>query len=109
MSQLWKLNGNKLKNGEGFWYSADVWNFTTKDDLVYVENISKSKVLGTTNNNKVILEDFKGDKAGQLWKKSMPNAEGYFNLENSVVPKVLTFMQSTSSSGLEIKGNITLR
>ena len=43
------------------------------------------------------------------WSSSNLVVLGYFNLENSVVPKVLTFMQSTSSSGLEIKGNITLR
>ena len=104
-SQLWKLHGNKLRNVEGFWYSLDEWNFKTKDDLIYIENISKAKVLGTTNDSKVILEDFKVDKAGQLWKKGIPNAEGCFTLENSIVPKVITFI----SGHLEIKGNITLR
>ena len=54
----------------------------------------------------VDLEDFQEGKAKQLWKKGDPNAEGYFTLENSNVPKVLT---ADSSSDLKIKGNITLR
>ena len=29
--------------------SNDAWNFTTKDGKIYVENISKRKVLGTTS------------------------------------------------------------
>ena len=29
--------------------SNDAWNLTTKDGLIYVENISKIKVLGTTS------------------------------------------------------------
>ena len=95
----------KLRNAEGFWYSLDEWNFKTNDDLIYIENISKAKGLGTANDSKVILEDFKVDKAGQLWKKGIPNAEGFFTFENSVVPKVITFI----SGHLEIKGNKSQR
>ena len=73
--------------------------------MIYIENLSKAKVLGTINDSKVILEVFKEDKAGQLWKKGMPNANGYFTLENSEVPEVLT---AVSFYNLEIKGNITL-
>jgi hypothetical protein len=29
------------------WMSDEEWNFKTKDDLIYIENISKRKVLGT--------------------------------------------------------------
>ena len=75
----------------------------------------------------VILEDFEENKAEQLWKKGVPNDEGYFTLENSKVPqvtrhprmreqiatlensKVPLMMTATSSIRLEIKGNITLR
>ena len=100
-----------LHNKEGLWKSNDMWNFTVKEaipkkELIYVENINETKVLGTTNDGKVILEIFEEDKAKQLWKKGEPNAEGYFILENSSVPKVLT---ASSSSDLEIQGNITLR
>ena len=95
-----------LKTKEGLWTSADEWNFKTKDDLIYIENITNTKVLGTTIDGKVILEDFEEDKPEQLWKKGEPNAEGYFTLENSKFPKLMT---GISSSGLEIKGNLTLR
>ena len=58
-----------------------MWNFKTKnDDFIYIENISKTKFLGTTSDGQVILEDFEENKAEQLWKKGMPNAEGYFTL-----------------------------
>ena len=106
-SQLWKMSDDVLRNGEDlFWTSDDVWNFKTKDDFIYIENISKAKVLGTTNNSKAILEVLKEDKAGQLWKKGIPDTNGYFTLENSKVPKIMT---AISSSILQIKGNITLR
>ena len=62
--------------------SDDKWNFKNKDDLIYIENISKTKVLEATDDDKVILEDFEDDKAEQLWKKGEPNAKGYFTLEN---------------------------
>ena len=100
--------------------SDDEWNFKTKDDMIYIENISKTKVLGTSkilptlqgfdsnfdydnNDNLVILQDFEEDKAEQLWKKGEPNAEGYFTLENFKVSK---FMTATSSTSLELKGNM---
>ena len=83
--QRWRLDGNVLKNQAGHWESADAWNFKTKDDdLIYIENISKAKFLGTTIDGKVILEDFEENKAGQLWEKGMPNGEGYFTLTNGL-------------------------
>ena len=83
------------------------WNFKPKDDLIYIENISKAKVLGITDDNKVILEDFEEDKAEQLWKKGDASLDGYFILESSKVPKVLT--SSILTETLEIKGNINQR
>ena len=53
-------------------------NFTAKNDLIYVDD--------------------------QIWKKGEPNCQGYFTLENSQVPKVMT---AISSQSLEIQGNIT--
>ena len=116
-SQLWKLDGNVLKNLDEKWMSDEEWNFKAKDDLIYIENISHTKVLGATSEGEVILEDFEEDKAEQLWKKGEPkdfasevfrepDAEGYFTLENSKEPK---FMTAISESCLEIRGNITLR
>ena len=96
-----------LKDKTGLWKSVDSWTFKTKgDDLIYVENTSKTKVLGATSNGKVIQEVSVEGKANQLWKKGKPDAEDYFTLENSGELKVLT---AISESGLEIKGNITLR
>ena len=84
-----------------------MWIFKPKDDdLIYINNTSKAKVLGATSDGKVILEDFEEGKAHQLWKKVYLDAEDYFTLENSRVPKVLT---AISESSLEIKGNITMR
>ena len=69
--------------------------------------MSKTKVLSAKSHSEVILEDFEGGKAEQLWKKGEPDAEGYFTLENYyVLPK---FMTAISESGLKIKGNITMR
>ena len=96
-----------LKNKAGLWKSVDSWTFKTKDDdLIYIENTSKTKVLGATSNGKVIQEFSVEGKANQLWKKGKPDAEDYFTLENSGEPKVLT---AISESGLEIKGNIIMR
>ena len=93
-----------LQNKDGLWTSDEDWNFKTKDDLIYIENISKTKVLGTSNDGEVVLEDFEEDKTEQLWKIGEYKAKGYFTIENSKVPKVMT---AISSSSLEIKGNRT--
>ena len=78
-----------------------MWNFTSKEDLICIENINRKKVLGTTNDSKVMLEVINEDKAGQLWKKGMPDPEGYFTLENYDVPKVLT---GNYGGDFELKG-----
>ena len=75
-----------------------------EEDLICIENINKNKIWGTTNDGKVILENFEEGKDGQLWKKGEPDAEGYFTLENYKWSK---FMTATSSTTLEVKGNIT--
>ena len=54
---------------------------------------------------KVTLETFE-DKAEQLWEKGEPDAEGYFTLKNSGIPKAIA---AISESRLESKGNMTLR
>ena len=97
-----------LKNKEELWKSADSWNviFKEGDDLFYIENTSKTKVLTAANNHQVILEDFEEDKAEQLWKVGEADAEGYCMLESSVVPKTETVpkvLTAISESGLEIR------
>ena len=96
-----------LKNEAELWKSVDSWIFKTKDDdMIYIENTSKTKVLGATSDGKVIQEISVEGKTNQLWKKGKPDAEDYFTLENSGELKVLT---AISESGLEIKGNIIMR
>ena len=117
--QFWKLEGLELKNKAKLWMSNDKWNFKTKerdlatstfalfqpgslkDNLIYLENISKKKVLGITRTGEVIEEDFVEDKPGQLWKRGVPDAEGFSVLENSESEKVMT---AISLSILKIKG-----
>jgi hypothetical protein len=95
-----------LQNKKGLWKSAMKWKFTSKGDLIRIENIQKKKVWGTTNDSTVKLENSEDDNDGQLWKKGKPNNKGYFTLENCKAKKFLTPVSSTS---LELKGNITLR
>ena len=93
-----------LKNKAGVWKSVDSRNFphfTTKDDdWFYIKNNS-TEVFEATSDGKVIQEVLVEGKADQIWKKGEPDAEGYFTLQNSGEPKVLT---AISESSLEIKG-----
>ena len=99
-----------LKNKAGVWKSVDSWNFRPYGSYIYIENTSKENkvwTLGVSTSLKVTLElDTLNGNAKQLWKKGDTDAEGFHTLENSAVPKVIT---AISESGLEIKGNITLR
>ena len=92
-----------LKNKVGAWKSDDNWEFKPQiNGLIYIENTSKAKVLGSTSDGKVIEEvKVVKIKAEQLWKKGEPDAEGYFTLQSSGDPKVLTALSEIS---LEIKG-----
>ena len=85
--------------------SDEEWNFKTKDEFIYIENISQKKFLETSSDGDVILKDFEEDKAHQLWKKGKPDKEGFFTLESEVF--TLT-ANSSNSSILHIRGNITL-
>ena len=111
-----------LRNKEGLWVwpSSEKWNFATNGDLIYIVNVSKSKFLGTIQSGEVIFEDFEKDKAEQLWKKGEPNSEGFFTLENSKMPKLLTASSEKQTpltvrtvhidpTNLEVSGNITMR
>ena len=99
-----------LQNRYGLWKSRDMWNFTPKEDLIFIGNTNKAKVWGTTNDGEVILENFEEDKDGQLWKKGELNAEGYFTLENYKVSKFVTSPSAPPWGGLnpslKLKGNI---
>ena len=64
-----------------------MWIFKPKDDLIYIANTPKTKVVGDTSNS-------------FFRKKGELDDEDY---ENSGVPKVST---AISESSLKIKGNI---
>ena len=91
-----------------------MWIFKTKDDdndgydddVFYIENTSKTKVLEAKSDGKVDLEGFEEGNPDQLWRKGELDAENYFTLEKDLYPKVLT---AISGSSLEIKGNINMR
>ena len=99
-----------------YWTTAYKKNYSSLENRTHnysffsgyhcIENINKTKVWGTTNDGKVILENFVEGKSQQLWKKGEPDDEGYFTLENFKGTKVIT---AISESGVEIKGKITLR
>ena len=86
--------------------SDEEWNFKTKDELIYIEDISNKKFLESSNDGNVYWMDFEENKPQQLWKRGEPNSEGYFSLKNSIVPK---FMTATSATTLEIKGKLSRR
>ena len=104
--QRWKIVENLLIDKAGLWNSVDSWTFITEDDdEICIQNTSNTMVLGATSENKVIQESLVEDKDAQLWRKGVPDSEGYFTLQNSegLTIKVLT---AISDSSLEIKGNI---
>ena len=99
------MDGNTLTNKANLWTSDDEWNIRTRDKFVHIENISKNKVLGISHDGSIAEEDFVENEPGQLWKRGKPNADGYFILEHSDTPKVMT---GISPSRLEVKGKCKL-
>ena len=98
-----------LENKAGIWKSVDSWVFKSKrGDLIYIENSSKKWVLGAKSDGRVIQEVFVEGKAGQLWKKGKPDAEGYFILYSSLFFGLTKVLTAISENTLEIKGNITM-
>ena len=70
--------------------------------MVYVENTSKNKFLGTFDDvyhDETLLLN----SVGQMWKKGSATNEGYFTLLDPNSQKVLT---ASSSHCLEIKGKL---
>ena len=96
--QLWKLNGTKLFNKANLWNSTDEWNLRAEGKMVYVENTSKNKFLGTFDDvfhDKTLLLN----SVGQMWKMGIATNEGYFTLLDPNSQKVLT---ASSSHCLEM-------
>ena len=103
LDQLWSLNGQNLTN-KGIWHSNDKWNFKnfSDDTMIYIENMSKNKVLGViSNDDEVIEEPMVKFKLGQLWEKGNADKEGSFILRNFESRMILT---AISKNRLAIKG-----
>ena len=102
--QLWKLVNGKFANKSNIWKSNDEWSFKPAEGtMVYIENVSKSKVLGTEN-DLVIEEKFVENKREQIWeisKEGVANSESCFTLKNLATQKFLT---AVSGKRLEVKG-----
>ena len=99
------MDGQNLTN-KGIWHSNDKWNFKnySDDTMIYIENMSKNKVLGViSNNDEVIEEPIVKFKLGQLWQKGNPDKEGSFTIRNFESRMILT---AISTNRLAIKGNI---
>ena len=100
------MNGSKLINKEGLWTSDDDWEVLEKEDTkICIVNLSKHaipKVLSVKHNSvkERVLEQ---DNLGQLWKKGVPNSEGYFTLTSVTSPKVLT---ASPAKKLEVRAII---
>ena len=100
-TQRWKLNINdRLESKDGLWRSIETWILIAKGQEVYIRNNSKGTVLEAHKNGKVTQEFEIEGNANQLWKKGVPDEQGYYTLRNLGRKKVLT---ATSKNRLEIR------
>ena len=85
-----------LTDKANLWQSKYKWKFYENGTLgMYIENISKDKVLGIANDGKV-----NEDSPKQLWERGVADSQGYFYLKNSES----TFLTAMSADTLAIKG-----
>ena len=85
--------------------SIGEWKLKAEGEMFYIENSSNNKVLGATNDGKVVEEDFVLSKGEQLWSKHVITNDGNFTLKNSDAQKLLT----ANPNGLIIRGMIKLK
>ena len=85
------MSGSKLINKEGLWTSNDEWEVIEREDTnIYIANRSNHGRVLSTKQNAVMEKVLVEDDLGQVWKKGVPNNEGYFTLTSVKSPKVLT-------------------
>ena len=97
-----------LENEWEYWASDQEWSFKTKDDLIYIENVSQEKFLERSSDGDVILKDFEEGKAQQLWKKGKLYERGYFTLESQTPDSFTLTASASNSSILQMRGIIIL-
>ena len=99
---MWKLSGTKLINNEGVWNSNDKWSFkTTDDDLIYIENDSKHKVLKVNKFQNVIEDELVSVKNSHLWRKGDTDSNGFFTLQNQQFKQ--KYLNAKSGNKLDIQ------
>ena len=92
-------------NQEGVWDSNDNWSFRTiDDDLIYIENDSKQKVLKAKSKDKVIEDQLVVVKDSYLWRKGEADNNGYFTLENQKFKH--RYLNAKSANKLEIQSKL---
>jgi hypothetical protein len=64
---------------------------------IFLENVSKSKVLGTQDEEVKLVEN----NQGQQWEMGEPNREGYFTITHPSSEKALT---ASFNQNFELKG-----
>ena len=104
--KLWKLDKTlKLTNKANLWVSDGSWTFVEEGGMILIKDSLENKVLGITENGKLILDFFDDNDYGQLWMKGEENNEGYFTLKHYESDKYLT---AVPLNNLELKGNYKL-
>ena len=108
---MWTIEDKKLVSNSDVWQSNHQWNITTNETnpnetMVYIENSLTNKSLVVIENSTTVTVEIlaQNENKQQMWKKGVPNHEGYFTLTypESGSNKVLT---ATNATSLEIKGN----
>ena len=83
-----------LKNKEGLWMSDEEWNFKTKDDLIYIENIGEFVKKTRKNATRVCKLNYFSDNT-QKWKlgknKKLENKEGVWKSDDLWIFKNKSF------------------
>merc|ERR1719319_1745679 len=105
--KLWTIEDNKLVSNSDVWQSNHQWNLNEtnpNETMVYIENKLTNKTLFVIGNNTTVPEKILAqNESKQMWKKGVPNHEGYFFLTYPESNKTLTAVNETS---LEIRGQI---
>ena len=82
-SQRWKLENGTLKNKASLWQSNATWTFEEfNGTMIMIKNNTANKFLGEVF-GRVVRQDLKDNKVGQLWIQGEADTDGYTTLENS--------------------------
>ena len=114
--KLWTIEDNKLVSNGDVWQPNHQWNVIANESnqneiMVYIENKLTNKTLVVIGNSTTVTKEILAqNERKQMWKKGVPNHEGYFTLTYLESNKVVTtttnkVLTATNGTSLEIKGN----